>query len=387
MPRLTDLAAATLPLLLASAAILPDKTLLVPLQRIQNQTQYGSTLSVGTPPQRNVLITDTGSMESPGYSVASSTACQDNRCADYGTYDNTTSSTSAWVNDAYGAPIGPDPAGSTLRDSVQFGNATVKNVTVGTERTFSNPRFQFVGPQAGIYGLGNACSDAACNDFANVPQQLYELGATASRFFGLYLGPADADAAGHVLFGGMDRAKMAGAPITVPMVLTADSGNQTNMVRSLRQETTIAGSTQSFDVPADQQVGLLDSGSHDWSFGQEQFDVVASYFGLNATEASDSEGPYAVNCKYRDADPADKITVVFGGVDASAPEVGSVDVPLALLPTMYESGTCAVDIAPYGYGVLSAQFLRAVYAGYDVDNLRIMLSPVVYTDDEDIVAV
>lgn len=59
-----------------AAAALPEGVIELPLQRIKNQSAYGAEFLVGTPPQKAIILADTGSptyaFESPSSSTLSS---------------------------------------------------------------------------------------------------------------------------------------------------------------------------------------------------------------------------------------------------------------------------------------------------------------------------
>ncbi|KAH0491992.1 hypothetical protein TgHK011_003392 [Trichoderma gracile] len=358
-----------------AAAALPEGVVEVPLQRIKNQTAYGAEFQVGNPPQKAVISADTGS---PTYAFESprNTVCQQGFCSAYGTYDNTTSTTSKWLNDGYSDMLIDHGFGSYINDTLRIGGLTLNDMMFGVvEQNFAS--FPINTQQTAIFGLGAFCQTPACDTYPTFLNQLYEHGAISRRAFSVYLGPNDPDAKGSLLFGGIDLAKRQG-PVHKLKVLdpTVPEANlQPNWVSLSSVELQLSNGTTTTSTYDNGTYALWDTGSPGWYFQQDMFDALTSYWGLTNP---DPNNDIIVDCKFREQSD-DSIVVNLG-------EAVTISVPLSSLPIDNGDGTCTAPVAPWG-SLMGDAFLRNVYFTFDYEDLTIEFSLVKYTDETNIVKI
>lgn len=383
-------------LILASA--LPDKTVLVPIVRIRNSSAHGAVVGVGTPPQRNIILLDTGSF-SFTFENPNSQLCKqaDQPCAAYGSYDNATSSTAVYAGFPASDGVQDFGYGSSINDTVILGEVhqtlSIANATVG-HLDFFGSTHPLTAPQTGFLGMRAQCLERICHG-PNIGflEQLYGKSLIEKRAFSIYLGPDAPDATGAMIVSGLDRAKQASAFVNVPM---ADVGNATVTQNStnyiyqssysvtLEGDGTTAGSSRStttkFIINNDDKLMLIDTGVSRWDMPHDVFvNGVAPFFGIEVDPNEYQFAPFAVDCSYRIASWSNTVNVYFNN-DADV-----IKVPLAGLVTEFAPGQCILNVDGTG-GIFGAPFLRNVLSVYDNEALTVSFSQVKYTDEEDIIA-
>ncbi|KAL7929336.1 aspartic endopeptidase [Trichoderma chlorosporum] len=358
-----------------AAAALPEGVIEIPLQRIKNQSAYGAEFQVGNPPQKVIISADTGSptyaFESPRYAV-----CQQGLCSAYGTYDNTTSATTKWLNGGYSDFLSDHGFGSFINDTLQVGGITVEDMMFGVVE-LNLASFPINTQQAAIFGLGAFCQTKACDTYPTFLNQLYEHGVISRRAFSVYLGPNDADAKGSLLLGGIDLAKRQG-PVHKLNVLdptTPAANEQPNWISLSSLELQLANGTNVTSTYDNGTYALWDTGSPGWYVQQDMFDALTSYWGLSNPDPNDT---LFVDCKFREPSN-DSIAVNLG------PGV-VINVPLSSLPIDNGDGTCTAPVAPFGT-LLGDAYLRNVYFTFDYEDLTIEFSLAKYTNETNIVKI
>ncbi|RFU74999.1 hypothetical protein TARUN_7230 [Trichoderma arundinaceum] len=388
MPSLKEVSASLL--LAGHAAIntLPDGVIRIPLPRIMNQTLYGMEFEVGNPPQRSFLKIDTGS-NTIGFNSPRSNLClrQDLPCDPLGTYDNLTSSTAVVAFPGfypnYNNGLIDGGRGIYVNDTVRFSGLSLDDFVFGSTDTYNlDVRLVQVNPFAGIMGLSALCiTGPQCDVYPTLVQQLSDRDILKTRAFSIYLGPDDPDAVGHLLLGGVDRAKQDGPVFTLPI----DSPwNPEYSDFALIQNGPTPTRTVFPIGPGNSTT--WDTGASYWGLPSAAFDAIAAILGIPA-DVDLKTNPYEVDCKHRENTDA-----VF---EASFPGNATIKVPVGRLVTKLDSGKCVTFILP-GIGspepsdtatVFGTPFLRNVYATYNLDTREISFSQVKYTDEEDIVAI
>ncbi|RFU78345.1 hypothetical protein TARUN_3867 [Trichoderma arundinaceum] len=358
-----------------AAAALPEGVIEIPLQRIKNQTAYGAEFQVGNPPQRAIISADTGSptyaFESPRHTV-----CQQGLCSDYGTYDNTSSTTTKWLNDGYSDMLIDHGFGSFVNDTLRVGGLTLNDMMFGVvETNFAS--FPINTQQTAIFGLGAFCQTKACETYPTFLNQLYEHGVISRRAFSVYLGPNNPDAKGSLLIGGIDLAKRQGPvyKLDVQDPTNVEANGQPNWVSLSSLELHLANGTKTTSTYENGTYALWDTGSPGWYVQQDMFDALTNYWGLTNPDLNND---LVVDCKFRE--PSDDFIAVNLGQGAI------INVPLSSLPIDRGDGTCTVPVAPFG-NLLGDTYLRNVYFTFDYDNLTIEFSLVKYTDETNIVKI
>ncbi|KAF3057740.1 Candidapepsin [Trichoderma lentiforme] len=358
-----------------AAASLPEGVIEIPLQRIKNQSAYGAEFLVGNPPQKAIIQADTGS---PTYAFESprNVVCQNGFCSSYGTYDNTTSTTTKWISDGYNDLLIDHGFGSYINDTLHVGGITVKDMMFGVVE-LNAASFPINTQQTAIFGLGAFCQTKACDTYPTFINQLYEHGVISRRAFSVYLGPNDADAKASLLIGGIDLAKRQGPVYKLDVLdpTTIAANEQPNWIPLSSLELQLANGTKVTSTYDNGTYALWDTGSPGWYVQQDLFDALTSYWGLANPDPNDT---LFVDCKFRE--PSD---------DSIAVNLGQgivFNVPLSSLPIDNGDGTCTAPVAPFGT-LMGDTFLRNVYFTFDYDNLTIEFSLAKYTDETNIVKI
>ncbi|UKZ82782.1 hypothetical protein TrVFT333_010580 [Trichoderma virens FT-333] len=349
-----------------AAAALPEGVIEIPLQRIKNQSAYGAEFQVGNPPQRVIISADTGS---PTYAFESprNVVCQQGFCSAYGTYDNTTSTTTKWISSDYSDMLIDHGFGSFINDTLRVGGITLEDMMFGVVE-LNAASFPINTQQTAIFGLGAFCQTKACDTYPTFLNQLYEHGVISRRAFSVYLGPNDADAKGSLLIGPVYKLDVQDPTITA-------ANEQPNWVSLSSLELQLANGTKVTSTYDNGTYALWDTGSPGWFVQQDLFDALTSYWGLTNPDPNDT---LFVDCKFRE--PSDDFIAVNLGQGAI------INVPLSSLPIDNGDGTCTAPVAPFG-NLLGDAYLRNVYFTFDYDNLTIEFSLAKYTDEKNIVKI
>lgn len=302
-------------------------------------------------------------------------ACKAGLCQDYGFYDNTTSSTSIWLNDEYFDRVGDFGTGSTINDTITLGGHTVPALEFGVLQSFSG-FFDSMHQNAGIFGLGAFCDTPACRGYPTTLQQLADAHLIPRRAFGLYLGANTLAATGQLLLGGADKAKQDG-PLHVLAMKPNQSGQPNNVHVVAVTLTKADGTNVTATIPEDRQSDTTwDSGNPAWALPTAVFDAAMAALG-NAEKKELAYG-LEVDCKYRDAAAGDAIVATLEG------DVEAV-VTLDRVVGEYDDSRCITYLENGGTGVgFGAEFLRNMYSVFDYDAMTISFSKVKYTDATDI---
>ncbi len=189
-----------------------------------NQTYYGMEFEVGTPRSDRSSRWILAVLRSDSISPRSNLCLrQDAPCNALGTYDNLTSSTAAvafpgfYPNYSNGLLDGGK--GIFVNDTVRFSNQCLDDFVFGSTDTYNlDVRLVQVNPVAGIMGLSAICfTGPKCDVYPTLAQQLSDRGILQTRAFSIYLGSDDQDTVGHLLLGGIDKAKRGGPVFTLPV--------------------------------------------------------------------------------------------------------------------------------------------------------------------------
>ncbi|KAF2158859.1 hypothetical protein M409DRAFT_30646 [Zasmidium cellare ATCC 36951] len=371
----------------ASGASLPTGAISFALVRKGDYSAYLTKLKVGTPPQEEYLLVDTGSgtisFENPNNNVCS---LESKPCAEYGTFDNTSSSTCHWISNDFGDGLIDFGSGSVLQDIVQIGDQNVGPLQFGYLDDYGFGVEQVAVPTATILGLALLCNkfDDSCyqSGYYLVPE-LYEKKKINRRSVSIYLGPeAPTVNNSEVILGSAyDKAKQGSTPFKLPM---AYFNSETNSVNASAISSTINGDVTRLPLNPFNTT-LIDTGNPLLTIPEPLWSqVMASLGNPNETHTSHVGGIY-VDCKYRELPNTEKISYEFGGNPDNR-----IDVPLSQLVIDFNNGTCGADISngyeiSNGIGVLGDPFIRQTYLTFDFEDFTVTMAQARFTSDRDVV--
>lgn len=351
---------------------------------------YYANLTVGTPPQPQTVILDTGSSDLY-FDAASASTCQDppapTQACEGGTFDSSKSSTYREVqpapafNTSFGdgstavGPYGSDVVGigDVLIAPVQFGVATSVDSATG----FS----------IGLMGLGYSNNEAVTstrNFYQNMPEVLSDAGEINSRLYSVFLNGANAGS-GTILFGGIDTSKYTGPLATVnflpqyyqgqelPLnfITTVTAANITSQGQTAQLWTGGSPGIEAYNRDDTALPVLLDTGSTAWTIPQRYF---SNYIEPNFPFV-DSSG--TCSCEYAKSGPS--LSLEFGAkvTITVTPDQFIVPIidPATRKPQIYDNKgneACVFLLAPDTSGqaflTLGDAILRSMYVVFDLDN-------------------
>ncbi|KAK5107882.1 hypothetical protein LTR62_000592 [Meristemomyces frigidus] len=370
----------------------PAGAIAVPIIRGLHQLAYYAKFHVGTPPQPEYLLVDTGS---PTFSFedANDSYCKDatQPCAHYGTFDNKSSSTSIYAGTDFFDELIDFGSGVFLNDTVEIGGVSTPHLYFGyiTEYGFTD---QVQVPTATIAGLGLTCDGTGAKCQGAGPYLLPQLKNASSIdriAVSVYLGPEKAaNTHSEIILGAAyDEAKIDGELFTLEMVdphsLALTNMNANNVNVTLIEAIADGKAAQHAYGPGPISQGttyILDTGNPFWYMPKEVYNLVSSQLG-NPTQQNQSTGALVVDCKYRSADNAKgKVAVHFGSA-------GQIDVPIHTLVTDFGGNVCNSAI---GNGTsenenLGDPFLRSAYVILDQEDFTVTMGQARHTAERNVV--
>ncbi|RMY88953.1 hypothetical protein D0862_10314 [Hortaea werneckii] len=358
---------------------------------------YYANVTVGTPPQNQVVILDTGSSD---LYFDSSHAATCLTTGEYscrgGTFSPDDSSTyhvvdpSPAFNTSFGD--GSTAVGPFGKDTVGIGDVRIGNVQFGVAQEVNAT----TGYAVGLMGLGYSYNEATQYIYPNMPEVLRDTGIINSRLYSVYLNDLGS-ISGTILFGGIDTTKFTGPLTTLDILPSPISGGISQFITTVTSLslTTNDGQTTSLftggtnSPTAYESINpalpvLLDTGSAAWSLPQSYYETYIA----PAFPYIDSYGLCA--CTHRQSNTS--FTLTFGGKI-------SIDVPISdLIVPIYNSTTrqpipysesedaCAFLIVPaeptgQGFQTLGDAVLRSLYVVFDLDNGQVSLAQAATDND------
>ncbi|EGP88765.1 aspartyl protease [Zymoseptoria tritici IPO323] len=387
---------------LVPAIYLPDLSLTI-----------ASTVSVGTPPQLQTVILDTGSSDLY-FDSSSAETCQTSgpESCQGGTFDKTKSDTynefeaSPAFNTSFGD--GSTAVGPYGQDMIGIGDVVVSPVQFGLAEEVDTS----TGYSIGLLGLGYSTNEAVSGTtdfYENLPEVLARSGEINSRLYSIYLNDADANT-GTILFGGIDKTKYKGDLATLNLIPAAfGDGQSTAIVNQFittvtGASATVNGRTKELWSGGRDGVSayssnnalpvLLDTGSTAWSIPSSIFNNLI----LPQFPYVDRQGL----CPCSHAFSSDSLTLEFGGkvsIDIPArqfivPVINSTT--RESVPYSRSEDACAFLLVPTDpssdgslYEPIGDAILRSMYVVFDLDNGQVSIAQanVNSTDAPDIVTV
>ncbi|CAK7903434.1 candidapepsin-10 [[Candida] anglica] len=261
-------------------------------------------------------------------------------------------------------------------DNVVVGGVEVKDLTFGVaqESIYSG----------GVCGIGKKEKESNLlyvneTAYENLPLKMKSQGLINKAAYSIFLNSSDA-IEGQLLFGGVDHAKYEGQLVTLPKASNGPFSGPFvamdylyfNENPSMSNKTNV---TQEIPPPYRAKINV----GVEWS--NLPHDIFQQFaVNVNATW-NDTSSLWNVPC-----DSASLMTVGFAFSNIS------IEVPLTDLIYSPVNGTCVLTVFPFyndesmSYISLGHNFLRHVYAVFDMEDDTVSIARAKYTDEEDIVA-
>jgi len=175
-----------------------------------NDTEYVGPITIGTPPQKFVVVFDTGSSNL----WVPSTACTDIGCKGKDKYSSSASSTFKANGRSITIQYGTGSmAGILAQDTTNVGGVNVVNQVFGEATTLAN---FFAGqPMDGILGL--AYPSIAADNVVPVFDNMITQKLVASPLFGVYLDSSSGNTGSQIEFGALNTGLYSGAITYIPV--------------------------------------------------------------------------------------------------------------------------------------------------------------------------
>ncbi|KAK5690651.1 hypothetical protein LTR97_012207 [Elasticomyces elasticus] len=353
---------------------------------------YYANVTVGTPPQPQVVILDTGSSDLY-FDAATAPACTTPEDDPFGCrggeFDSSKSETYTIVdpspafNTSFGD--GSTASGPFAEDIIGIGDVFIDNVQFGVAEDVNST----TGYAIGLMGLGYSTNEATHHVYPNMPEVLRDTGVINSRLYSVYLNSVD-KTSGTILFGGLDTTKFTGPLATLNLLtdqytqqidqfiqtvtaLSLTNGSITTPIFSGGSADDTAYSSSDTALPV-----LLDTGSSAWSMDSQVYNAyIAPLFPY-----VDNQG--LCSCSHRNDDTT--LVVEFGGkVNITVP-ISEFVVPIYNAstnePYVYNRAgdeACAFMIVSspstgQGFQTLGDAVLRSMYVVFDLDNGQVSLA-------------
>ncbi|ERS99543.1 uncharacterized protein SPSK_03287 [Sporothrix schenckii 1099-18] len=364
---------------------------------------YYASVNVGTPPQPQVLVIDTGSSDvwviaSDADLCTSSTLQHKYRDTCSHTYDSSKSSTYKLVN-SEGFDItyldGTGSSGDYIADTFEIGGASIKALQMGlASQTIRG---------TGIMGISYSASESTLDTYPNLIDQFQEQGLIATKAYSLYLNDFRSDS-GSILFGGVDKDKFIGNLTTMPILQTKSSNGTAGhsvLAVALNSMTADPGTGKNknpVSFPSGQPLpAILDSGTTlsylPSSVASSLFNAIGAYTDDVVTGYTfiDCDGPDSLSLTFQlgqaatiELPKAQIVLDVFQGMQSQIPS--NVPFSNACLFGFQDIGTAsssslsviaANNIAATSgssYALLGDTFLRSSYVVYDLTNNEVGLA-------------
>ncbi|KAK5722855.1 hypothetical protein LTR17_014241 [Elasticomyces elasticus] len=353
---------------------------------------YYANVTVGTPPQPQVVILDTGSSDLY-FDAATAPACTTPEDDPFGCrggeFDSSKSETYTIVdpspafNTSFGD--GSTASGPFAEDIIGIGDVFIDNVQFGVAEEVNST----TGYAIGLMGLGYSTNEATRHVYPNMPEVLRDTGVINSRLYSVYLNSID-QTSGTILFGGIDTTKFTGTLATLNLLTDSYTGAidqfiQTVTALTLTNSSTVtpifSGGSADDSAYSSSDTALpvlLDTGSSAWSMDSNVYDAyIAPLFPYVDTSG-------LCSCSHRQDDT--QLTVEFGGkVNITVP-ISEFIVPIynasTNTPYIYNRAgdeACAFMIVPssptgQGFQTLGDAVLRSMYVVFDLDNGQVSLA-------------
>ncbi|KAK4553333.1 hypothetical protein LTR86_009633 [Recurvomyces mirabilis] len=351
---------------------------------------YYANVTVGTPPQDQVVILDTGSsdlyFDASTASTCETTGPYSCRGGTFNPQDSKTYSIAdpaPAFNTSFGD--GSTAVGPFGQDVVGLGDVLISNVQFGVAQEVNST----TGYAIGLMGVGYSENEAVQQHFyPNMPEVLRDTGVINSRLYSVFLNDV-AEYSGSILFGGIDTTKYTGELATLNILADINTGAVDQFVQTVTGlSASISGKTiplfsggspnENAYTQTDTALPvLLDTGSSAWSVPTSYYD---KYIAPNF-KFVDSQG--LCSCSHQNDDAT--LTLEFGAKINITVPIREFVVPIynasTNQPYPYPGGgeACAFMIVPaqstgQGFQTLGDAVLRSMYVVFDLDNGQLSLA-------------
>ncbi|KXJ88940.1 aspartic peptidase domain-containing protein [Microdochium bolleyi] len=345
---------------------------------------YYARLDIGSPPQPQYVLLDTGSYElwvNPDCTVLKNE--QDRHfCQALGHYNSSASSTAVSLGENRTLQYG---VGSVSFDyyteTIGLGgssDATIQQLQFGVARRTKNET-------SGILGLGYG-KNLLATDYPNFIDQLAEQGHTQTRAFSVALGSKSEPDGGVVMFGGIDTSKFSGRLQTLPIIPPSESpdGSPRYWVSLRSMSLSSPGSSEAAPTSETYEgsrnlSAFLDTGTTMTLLPTALASRIAADFGGKTPSRPDANGQFEIDCESSaragsSSSSQGTLDFTFDGVTIRAPRS-------EMVREYYGGGTaaggrrCYLGIgASERYVLLGASMLRSAYVVFDQTNHAIHLA-------------
>ncbi|TKA71716.1 hypothetical protein B0A55_10833 [Friedmanniomyces simplex] len=352
---------------------------------------YYANVTVGTPPQDQVVILDTGSSDLY-FDASTAPACDTTgpySCRG-GTFNPKNSNTYNVVdpapafNTSFGD--GSTAMGPFAEDMIGIGDVVLSNVQFGVALEVNST----TGYAIGLMGVGYSENEATQHQYPNMPEVLRDSGVINSRLYSVYLNSIG-ETSGSILFGGIDTSKYTGEMATLNLLTDVNTGGIDQFISTV---TAMSASVSGKVTPmfsggsnSDAAYGqtdtalpvLLDTGSSAWSMPQNYY----TQYIAPAFPYVDQQG--LCSCSHQNDDTT--LTLEFGSKINITVPIREFVVPIynstTNQPYPYSSSgsdtACAFMIVPaaptgQGFQTLGDAILRSMYVVFDLDNGQVSLA-------------
>ncbi|KAK0354838.1 hypothetical protein LTR59_001549 [Friedmanniomyces endolithicus] len=351
---------------------------------------YYANVTVGTPPQDQVVILDTGSSDLY-FDATTAQACMGtgpNSCRG-GTFNPKNSNSynvvdqSPAFNTTFGD--GSTASGPFSTDMIGIGDVVLSNVQFGVAEEVNSTS----GYAVGLMGLGYSENEASQHQYSNMPEVLRDAQVINSRLYSIFLNSVG-ETSGSILFGGIDTSKYTGEMATLDLLTDLQTGGVDQFISTVTAlSASVSGKvTHMFSGGSNSDAAynqtdsalpvLLDTGSSAWSMDQN---VYAQYI-APAFPYVDQQG--LCSCSHQNDETT--LTVEFGRKINITVPIREFVIPIynatTNQPYPYSSAgdtACAFMITPaaatgQGFQTLGDAILRSMYVVFDLDNGQVSLA-------------
>lgn len=339
---------------------------------VQNkQVYYSVDAKIGSAKSQIQLLLDTGS---------SDLWLPDSSTSKDGSFDALSSKSFQNMTDKFSIKYGDGTyaVGYWGKDDVSIGDLSVSDLQLGVAWN--------VTAQQGILGIGLPGNEVAKTKYTNFPMLLKQQGKISKATYSLYLNSNDATS-GSVLFGAVDKAKYSGDLVNLDLVSITDSGKLMNSpvaffvnVSSITDTSNSKTYLSKNPTPA-----LLDSGTTLLYAPKEVYKQIGHAYGwgisklgfINKCESYNNHNiTFNFNDKVKINVPVKQLMYPLKHKNGKPLKTWFRRKPLCLVGVMNSESD---------HFIFGDNFLRSAYVHYDLDEKKVSIAQVRYTNDTDIV--